>query len=110
MPVYVAAIKGRAVVAFHADGRAGADQRVCDPLFRDDLMSLASGGLPLWDGVADVAVRRALSNEEARWRSSRAKAISQGSIDSEDDAWIAFLVPLSDAEGHTSGRRRMKGS
>lgn len=95
MPVYVAAIKGRAVVAFHADSRSGADRRVCDPLFRDDLMTLATGGLLLWDGVADVVVRPALSDEEARWRSSRAKAITQGSIDGEDDAWIAFLVPLS---------------
>jgi len=95
MPVYVAAIKGRAVVAFHADSSSGADLRICDPLFRDDLMILATGGLPLWDGVADLVVRQALSKEEARWRSSRAHAISEGSIDSEDDAWTTFLVPLS---------------
>jgi hypothetical protein len=96
MPIYVAVIKGRGVVAFHADGNSGADRRMCDPLFRDDLMTLATGGLPLWDGVADLVVRQAFSNEDAEWRSSRARAISQGSIDSEDDAWIAFLVPLSD--------------
>jgi hypothetical protein len=95
MPVYVVVIEGRSMVAFHADGDAGADLRARDPLLRDDLMTLASGGLPLWDGVADVTVRRAFSDEEARWRSSRVKAISQGSIDSEDDAWIVFLVPLS---------------
>jgi len=94
MPVYVAAIKGRAVVAFHADGNSGAELRMRDPLFRDDLMTLATGGLALWDGIADVAVRRALSDEEARWQSTRAKAISQGSIDSEDNTWITFLVPL----------------
>ena len=94
MPVYVAAIQGRAVVAFHADDDSGADRRICDPLFRDDLMTLTTGGLPLWDGVADLVVRQALSNEEARWRSSRAHAISQGSIDSQDGAWITFLVPL----------------
>ena len=103
MPVYVAVIEGRSTVAFHADGDVGADRRVRDPLFRDDLMTLASGGLPLWNGVADVTVRRALSNEEARWHSSRARAVNQGSIESEDDAWITFLVPLGKSKARWAG-------
>ena len=56
-----------------------------DPLFRDDLMVLATDGLPLWDGMADIQVRPALPEEEARWHASRAKAIRHGNIEREDD-------------------------
>jgi hypothetical protein len=101
MPVYVAAIEGRSVAAFHANNGAHATSRMRDRLFRDDLMALASGGLALWDGVTDIEVREALVAEAARWRASRARAIRQGNIESEDDTWIAFLVPLTD-----SGRSR----
>ena len=70
--------------------------RVRDPLFRDDLMVLATDGLPLWDGMADIQVRPAFPEEEARWRASRANAIRHGNI--EDDTWIAFLVALTDLD------------
>jgi hypothetical protein len=107
MPIYVAVIDGRALVAFYADGSSEAGRHARDPLFRDDLMTLATGGLPLWNGITDVVVRQAFSKEEAEWRSSRAKAISQGNIDSEDNAWTAFLVPLSNPN---ATRRVMKRS
>jgi hypothetical protein len=105
MPVYVAAIKGRSIAVFHAGDGAEAEIRVRDRIFRDDLMALATGGLPLWDGVTDIDVRAALANEETKWRTSHAKAIRQGSIEVEDDTWIAFLVPLTDPD-----RRRSKRS
>ena len=66
MTVYVATIKGRGIVAFYAENGAAAMVRVLDPLFRDDLMVLATDGLPLWDGVADIQVRPAFPEEEAR--------------------------------------------
>jgi len=44
--------------------------------------------------MADIQVRPALPEEEARWRASRAKAIRHGNIEREDDTWIAFLVAL----------------
>jgi hypothetical protein len=97
MPVYVIAIEDRSIAAFHADCGADAAGRVRDRLFRGDLMALATGGLPLWDGMADIAVRQAHSNEESIWRASQAKAIRQGNIDGEDDGWVAFLVPLSNS-------------
>jgi hypothetical protein len=94
--IYVAIVKERGIAAFHAESDRAAEVQVRDSTFRDDLMVLATGGVPLWDGVTDIQVRRALPNEEARWRASRARAIRQGSIESEDDTWIAFLVALSD--------------
>ena len=98
MTIYVAAVKGRGIAAFYAENAAAAEVRVRDNIFRDDLMVLASGGVPLWDGVTDIHVRHALPIEEAKWRASRAKAIRQGNIEGEDDAWIAFLVALTDLE------------
>ena len=98
MTIYVAAIKGRGIAAFYAENGAAAMVRVRDRLFRDDLMVLATDGLPLWDGMADIQVRPAVPEEEARWRASRAKAIRHGNIEREDDTWIAFLVALTNLD------------
>ena len=98
MAIYVAEIKGRGIVAFHADTGPHAELFVRDPAFCDDLMVLASDGLPLWDGMTSILVRQAHPDEEAKWRASRAKAIRHGDIESEDHAWIAFLVALTDPD------------
>jgi hypothetical protein len=98
MPVYVVEIKGTSVAAFGADDGADADGVVRDRSFRDDLMALATGGLPLWDGVTEIQVRQARPDEESRWRASRARAIRHGDIEGEEDAWIAFLVALTDPD------------
>jgi hypothetical protein len=79
--VYVAEIKGRGIAAFHADTGSDAERLVRDRALRDDLMVLATGGLPLWDGVTDIEVRLARPDEEAKWRASRAKAIRRGNIE-----------------------------
>ena len=47
MAIYVAEIKGRRIVAFHVDTGPHAELFVRDPAFCDDLMVLASDGLPL---------------------------------------------------------------
>jgi hypothetical protein len=96
MTVYVAEVKGRGIAAFHAENGLEAERFVCDRLFRDDLMVLATDGLPLWDGATDVAVRQALPNEDIKWRASRARAIAHGNIEENDNAWVAFLVTLND--------------
>jgi hypothetical protein len=98
MTIYVAEIKGRSVAAFRADNGSDAERFVRDRVFRDDLMVLATGGLPLWDGVTEIQVRHARPDEEARWLASRAKAIRHGNIEGEEDAWIAFLVALTDPQ------------
>jgi hypothetical protein len=97
MPVYVAAIAGRSIAAFHAEDGSHAASRMRDRLFRDDLMALASGGLALWNGVTDLDVHEAPTREAAKWHASRARAVRLGNIESEDDTWIAFLVPLTDS-------------
>jgi hypothetical protein len=98
MTIYIVEVKGRAIAAFHADNGPAAEVRVRDRFFRDDLMVLATDGLPLWDGVTALRVRQALPGEEAKWRASRARAIRHGNIESDDDEWIAFLVALTDPD------------
>ena len=98
MAIYVAEIKGGGIAALHADTGPLAELFVRDPAFCDHLMVLASDGLPLWDGMTSILVRQARPDEEAKWRASRAKAIRHGDIESEDHAWIAFLVPLTDPD------------
>jgi len=71
------------------------------PSKRPELWVIESetGGLPLWDGVTEIYVRQALPAEEAKWQASRAKAIRNGNVDdSEDEIWLAFLVPLTDPD------------
>jgi hypothetical protein len=96
MTVYVAEIEGRGIAAFQADDGSAAERIVRDRIFRDDLMVLRCGGLPVWDGMADIRVRRAHPDEETRWRASRLKAVRHGNIEVEEEGWIAFLVALTD--------------
>ena len=96
MTIYVAAIKCRGIAAFQAENGAAAEIRVRDRMFRDDLMVLATDGVPLWDGVTKIHIRQALPDEEAKWRASRARAVRHGNIEGNDDAWIVFLVALTD--------------
>jgi hypothetical protein len=111
MTVYVAEIKGMGIAAFHADNGSDAERLVRDRVFRDDFMVLATGGLPLWDGVTDIEVRLARPDEEVKWRASRAKAIRQGNIEENDVGWVAFLVALTDRRnGDQSGREARRST
>ena len=105
MTIYVAEIKGRGIAAFHADSGLDAERFVRDRIFRDDLMVLTTDGVPIWDGLTVIQVRQAFPDEEAKWRTSRAKAIRHGNIELEDDAWVAFLVVLSDRDRRRKSAR-----
>ena len=97
MTVYVVEIKGCPVAVFNFDKAAEAEDFVGDPAFLDDLMVLQTGGLPLWDGTAEICLRHALPAEDAKWRASRSKAVQDGNIDDRnDEMWLAFLVSLTD--------------
>lgn len=98
MTIYVVEIDGRGIAAFSSDTASQADARLRDPAFRDDLMVLATNRKPLWNGVTAIYVRTALPSEDAIWRASHAKAIRQGSIEEDDDEWVAFLVTLTDTD------------
>ena len=96
MTVYVAAIKGRGIAAFYAEDGAAAMVRVSDRLFRDDLMVLATDGLPLWFGTR--CTPSCLLRRE-RWPNLNVgHSVRHGNIEREDDTWIAFLVALTDLD------------
>ncbi len=92
MTVYVAEIKGRGIAAFHTNNGSDAERLVRDRVFRDDFMVLATGGLPLWDGVTDIEVRLARPDEEVKWRASRATARLCG--ETQIEHWKPFRHPL----------------
>jgi hypothetical protein len=105
MTIYVAAIKGRGIAAFEAGDHTAADIRVRDCMFRDDLMVLATDGVPLWDGVTNIDIRQALPDEEAKWRAAHAKAIRRGDIDETDEhgfrSWSHLLISTETRDNPT---------
>jgi hypothetical protein len=98
MTVFVVEIKGRSIVAFHAETSANAEGRLRDRIFRNDLMVLTSKNVALWDGICGLDLRPAHPSEEAIWRASHAGAIRRGNIEDDDYEWVAFLVALSDPQ------------
>ncbi len=97
MSIYVVEIAGRGVVAFNATNRDEAHGFATkDGALHDDLMVLEFGGKPLRDGEAELFVRDAFPEEQARWQASQARASRDGEIEEEDDPWVLFLVPVSD--------------
>jgi hypothetical protein len=82
MTVYVADIGGRGVAAFQADSDSDAERLARDRVFRDDLMVLTTGGLPLWDGVSAIEIRQARPGER-RSGGRRAPARSARAISRE---------------------------
>jgi len=88
-PVAVTAIADRAEAeAFFLDD---------DGAFKGDLLVLESYGLAVWDGKAEMFVRRACDEEIARLEHSFVNAVREGNADEIDrDGWVTFLVPVSD--------------
>lgn len=65
--------------------------------FKSDLMVLEAGGQPLWDGEAELFVRRSQPEEVASFERSFAKAMRDGGADRKDEVgYLAFLVPVTD--------------
>lgn len=101
MTVFVAEIAGKAIAAVNASCTAEADDFLLSEEFEKDLLVLESEGRPLWDGNADIHVRKALPEEEAKWDASRARAnLANETVDEENEQWLAFLVPVADPTDH----------
>src|SRR5262249_16572825 len=82
-------------------------------VFRDDLMVLASNGLPLWDGVADIQVRQALPGRRRNGGhpapSRFARAISRGKP-IHASLFSSYSPILTDARGDEGGQGSSKRS
>lgn len=94
MPVYVAEISGRGVIAFDAPDNVGAEARLADQGLLRDLRVCQNEGHSLWDGVSPINLREALPEEIATWQARR--TLDDDDDDNGDSKRRAFLVPVVD--------------
>ncbi len=99
MPIYTAEINGRGIAAFDAADLVAAEDWAYSTVFLEDLARLETDGAPLWDGAAEINVRPALPEEEAKWQASWGRALLRGDAEEGKDSWVAFLVPVVDPIG-----------
>ena len=83
--VWVVEIDGQPVVAYPAVSQQEARQLPKENWFKDDLLSLRSNGVALWDGKARLTVRPAAPAEIIEFN----QAMAVG-----DELVLAYLVPL----------------
>jgi hypothetical protein len=94
--IFVAEINGQAIVAFSQPTEDDALAWANDKSFRSDLIVLeGEDGHPLWDGLAEIYVRKANPEEADRWNTSYARAKQHSDTEDETD-WVIYLVPISE--------------
>ena len=94
MTIYTAETNGRGIAAFDAADLVAAEDWAHGTVFLEDLFRLETDGAAFWDGVAEIYVRPALPEEEAKWQASWDRALLRGDVEEGDDSWVAFLVPV----------------
>jgi hypothetical protein len=82
---------GRAVLAFYADSMARAEDLCSQAWFMQELASYRSCGHPIWDGTAELRIRRADTAEAAELQiamaTERARKEYEGYV-------FVFFVPV----------------
>ncbi len=97
MPIFTIEIEGRAIAVVSAETAEDVERIVSSDEFKADLMSLETAGQPVWDGTAEVHVRKASPVEAAAFERGFATAVREHDLeDSERDELMLFLVPVSD--------------
>jgi hypothetical protein len=86
--IYALHSGGRAILAFPAKDSREAQSLLREAWLRDDLRTLKSAGIAVWDGAEKLSVRPADAAEIARFE-QEAKTLP----DDEDDLQIVYLVP-----------------
>src|SRR6266700_5315203 len=81
MPIYTAEINGRGIAAFDAADLVAAEDWAHGTVFLEDLFRLETDGAAFWDGVAEIYVRPALPEEEAKWQASWDRALLRGDVE-----------------------------
>jgi hypothetical protein len=88
---FVLETRGRAVLAFLANSRAQAEDLCSQPWFVEELASYRSCGLPIWDGITQLRIRRADTAEAAELQiamaTERARKEYEGYV-------FVFFVPV----------------
>ena len=86
--IFTLDIDGRPTLAFEARTFREAQSLCKEAWLRDDLVSLNSNGIPLWDGNTFLSVRRA-NDEEAIAFGQAAKE-----VEPSEDMLLAYLIEL----------------
>ena len=95
-------INGRAVAVIHAD-EENARELIDDEDFQDDLGSLESDGVPIWNGSDPLTLRPA-TPAEAEAADAGADLDADGDADeSEGELVVVFIVPLDDDDDALDG-------
>jgi hypothetical protein len=88
---FVLEIGGRALLAFRADNIEQARCLCTQDWFTQELASYRSCGIPIWDGLAGVKVRRANASEAAELQIALTTELAR----KEYEGYVfAFFVPI----------------
>jgi len=86
--VFILEIDAKPVLAFVATTMSEAMELSRESWLRDDFRELESGGAPLWDGRAKIAVRSARTEEAASYQ-DRTDEMAAG-----DELGMLYLIEL----------------
>jgi hypothetical protein len=95
MPIYTAEINGRGIAAFDTADLVAAEDWAHSTVFLEDLFRLEADGARLWDGVAEICVRPALPEEEAKWPALYCVAMYKRARAPGSPSWCPWLTPLA---------------
>ena len=91
--VFVVEINGVAVVAFNADNQFRAERIAAGPRLRSDLMVNHTAAGPIWNGVDQIIVRKAVYNEYSLWDGMRVLAAPQTSEETQVlEVWLVNVT------------------
>ena len=91
--VYVIGVNSHALVAFEAISRREANELCKEHWFREELLSLHSDNLPIWNGKEPLMVRAAEPAEIQEYQKAQAGADHKEA----DGILLAYLIPLDGA-------------
>jgi hypothetical protein len=92
--VYVIVINGQGIVAFETVSFREASELRKEAWFRDELMSLRSKRIPVWDGKATLSARNANPEEISEFEIIKASAPSPG----DDEILLGYLIPIDELD------------
>ena len=95
--MYIVEIEGRPIAIMNSE-KDVADEFFNGEVFKDDLLVLDDAdGKPLWDGSAELFIRRAFAEEIAAFERKFTDAVRDGTADRDDeDGYLVFLLPVRD--------------
>ncbi len=96
--MFTVEIAGRPIAVTNAD-ESQARELIESEEFREDLTAIRCEGKPLWDGKAEIMLRKATEDEEDEFED--ADDLDEDETADEDEASVVFLVDIDDEDEET---------